>query len=250
MMCIAAVAWRRDLEYPLVVVANRDERHDRPTAPLARWADGSGIVAGRDLRSEGTWLGIGERTGRLALITNFRDPVRFNANAPSRGALVTQWLSGDWSRVEDKLGELARYNGFSLILTDGHDGWIIDNRTMEHPVAMQAGRTYGLSNGPLARPWPKVKRLLGDIDHVFDGNAGEDALFGPLARTGANIAADRADAPVFIVDPVYGTRCSTVVIVDADGRGTIAERRFDQSGTQIGSTRIDVSLNWPRSLNI
>lgn len=248
-MCIAAIAWRRANEYPLIVVANRDERHARPTAPLARWDDGSGIVAGRDLQSGGTWLGIGERTGRLALITNFRDPDRFDTNAPSRGALVTQWLSGDWSRLEDKLDDLARYNGFSLILIDGQDGWILDNRTMESPVAMQTGRTYGLSNGPLARPWPKVERLLGDIDHVFDGNhPGEDALFASLARTGANVAADRADAPAFIVDPVYGTRCSTVVVIDAGGRGTIAERRFDRTGAQIGRTRIDISLDWPPSL--
>lgn len=249
-MCTAAVAWRRDLEYPLVVVANRDERHDRPAAPLARWDDGSGIVAGRDLQSGGTWLGIGERTGRLALITNFRDPDHFDRNAPSRGALVTQWLSGDWSNLEAKRDDLARYNGFSLILIDGQVGWILDNRTMDHPVAMRAGRTYGLSNGPLARPWPKVERLLGDIEHVFDGNhPREDALFTPLARIGANVAADRADAPIFIVDPVYGTRCSTVIIIDAGGRGTMAERRFDRSGAQIGSTRIDVSMNWPRSLN-
>lgn len=248
-MCIAAVAWRRDNEYPLIVVANRDERHDRPAAPLARWSDGSGIVAGRDLQSGGTWLGVGERTGRLALITNFRDPERFAADAPSRGALVTQWLSGEWSRVEDRLGDLPHYNGFSLILTDGTDGWIIDNRTMPSPVTMSARRTYGLSNGPLSDPWPKVERLVGEIDRVIDsGQLGEDALFAPLALTGANVAADSADAPVFIVDPVYGTRCSTVVVIDAGGRGAIAERRFDRTGAQIGKTRIDISLNWPPSL--
>ncbi|AKM09675.1 NRDE family protein [Croceicoccus naphthovorans] len=241
-MCIAVCAWRCDPDYPLVVIANRDEFHDRPTAPLSRWNDGSGITAGRDLKSGGTWIGVSEQAGRLALITNFRDPTNFRADAPSRGALVTDWLTGDWHRVEDRWSSLADYNGFSLILIDGPHGWIVDNRTMAEPRAMDLGGYYGLSNAAFTDPWPKVDRLIDDMRGVLDfGPPNEDAFFAMLGKGGPRAEADSENAPVFIRDPLYGTRCSTVVAIGKDGTGTIAERRFNAEGFETGMTRIDLT---------
>ena len=243
-MCIAVVAWQSNPDHPIVVIANRDELHERPTAPLSLWEEGNGIIAGRDLQSGGTWLGVSENTGRLALVTNFRDPDGPHPDAPSRGALVTDWLSGSWSAIGDRKDDLSSYNGFSLILIDGDQGWILDNRTMTGPMAMTASGFYGLSNGPFAEPWPKVGRLVSEMEQVLAREeASEERLFGLLAQPGPLVPADGADAPVFIRNPVYGTRCSTVVRIDSDGAGEIAERRFDAKGTQCGETTIP--FRWP-----
>lgn len=241
-MCIAALAWRSRAQWPLVVIANRDEFHERPTAPLARWHDGSGIIAGRDLRSGGTWLGVSEQAGRLALITNYREPRRFRDDAPSRGALVTDWLTGAWHRVEDRLDTLRDYNGFSLMLVDGPQGWIVDNRTMVEPRPMIPG-FYGLSNSAFTDPWPKVDHLIGDVRGVLDDREPDEAaFFAMLAKGGPVVEASAEDAPVFIRDATYGTRCSTVVMLGSDGRGTIAERRFDGTGAMTGADQI--TLDW------
>jgi len=238
-MCIAVCAWHCDPDWPLVIIANRDEFHERPTHPLARWDDGSGIVAGRDLQSGGTWLGISEEAGRLALITNFREPGRFDPNAPSRGALVNDWLTGAWHGVDDRLPSLAAFNGFSLFLIDGDCGWILDNRTMDLARPMDSAGYYGLSNGAFADPWPKVDRLVDDMRGALDhGPPDEDAMFAMLAKGGPPSPADAETAPVFINNAAYGTRCSTVVMIGADGTGSIAERRFCPDGKAVGTTRI------------
>lgn len=241
-MCIAVLAWQSRTDWPLVVAANRDEFHDRPTAELHRWTDGTGVIAGRDLRSGGTWLGVSEQAGRLALITNFREPGEYRDDAPSRGGLVTDWLTGTWHKVEDRLDALRPYNGFSLMLVDGPHGWIVDNRTMTEPRAMIPG-FYGLSNGAFSDPWPKVDRLVEGVRGVLDHRPPDEAaFFDLLAQDGPAVEADAEGAPVFIHNPVYGTRCSTVVALGRDRRGTIAERRFGSDGKPQGTTRID--LNW------
>ncbi|RVQ68936.1 NRDE family protein [Croceicoccus ponticola] len=242
-MCIAVCGWRSAPDFPLVVIANRDEFHERPTAPLSRWSDGSGIVAGRDMRSGGTWLGVSEDAGRLALITNFREPGNHDPVAPSRGALVSDWLTGEWRRVEDRLDQLDRFNGFSLILIDRQKGWVVDNRSLAAPFGMPTGGFYGLSNSPFAAPWPKVDRLIGDMRGIMDiGPPDEDAFFAMLAKGGPAEEADAETAPIFIENPAYGTRCSTVITIGANGRGAIAERRFDSLGKVTGTTRIELSF--------
>ncbi len=102
---------------------------------------------------------------------------------------------------------------------------------------------YGLSNGAFSHPWPKVDRLVDGVRGVLDHRApDEDAFFAMLAKDGPAVEADAENAPVFIHNKVYGTRCSTVVALGHDGQGTIAERRFDPAGVATGTTRID--LNW------
>lgn len=235
-MCIAVLARGAHPDWPLVVVANRDEFHDRPTAPLARWTDGTGIIAGRDLQSGGSWLGISERTGRVALITNFRDPDGPRADAPSRGQLVTDWLTEDWSGVDDRADELESYNGFSLMLVDGPNASILDNRSLDRPVSIDAPGFYGLSNGPFTAPWPKTERLVEGMRNAIAHGADADTLFDLLAQRGPLVPGDSHGAPIFIDNETYGTRCSTVIAVDTQGQGTITERRFDRTTAAIGET--------------
>ena len=98
-MCLIAFAIHAHPRYPLIVAANRDEFYHRPTAPLAFWPDHPEILAGRDLEQSGTWLGV-TPTGRMAAITNFREPAAMDKRAPSRGLLVSDLLISDRSPAD------------------------------------------------------------------------------------------------------------------------------------------------------
>ena len=249
-MCVAALAWQAHPRWRLVAIGNRDEYHTRAAAPLARWDDGSGIVAGRDLVGGGTWLGV-NKAGRFALITNRRgfgdpDPAR-----RSRGELVSALLT-----TGDPPAPLEAYNPFNLLASSGDGLEYLTNRP--EPLRTSLGHgVYGLGNGALDEPWPKtlaLKQAVTDWLGVSDGDP--TALFAILASENrpalglpsyeaSDIAIEPRDTPPFIRGPLYGTRCSTVVTVDADGAGKIVERRFSASGEDIGQTRID--FVWPVS---
>ena len=248
-MCLIYVAWRRHPRYRLVVAANRDEYHARPAAPAHWWDDAPGVLAGRDLEAGGTWLGI-TRGGRFAAITNYRDSARL-AEAPSRGALVSAFLAGDGS-APDHLGRVAaqgrHYNGFSLLAMDGETLAFTSNR------ARGAGRldpgVYGLSNHLLDTPWPKVTEGKAELERLVaapevrvpdlfallagrgpEGSDGAEAL---CADTGSDSGRMEWRASRFILGGDYGTRTSTVVLLDADGAGVFVERSFDPRGVAVG----------------
>jgi uncharacterized protein with NRDE domain len=237
-MCVAAVAWNAHPRWRLVVAANRDEFHERPTAPLSLWDDGT--IAGRDLRAGGTWLGI-NAAGRFALVTNHRVEGYPKPDRLTRGGLVTGWLAGE------DLGDTAAMNPFNLICA-GPDGLRFRTNWPQSSEALPPG-VHGISNGPFDHPWPKAAQLCGALSHWLDGDAGLEPLFAALRDETAREPVDtrRTDpeprlSGVFIRDSVYGTRCSTVIAVDADGRGRIAERRFDSSGEVSGET--DIVFDW------
>lgn len=242
-MCIAAIAWNAHPRWKLVVAANRDEFHARPSAPLARWDDGSGTIAGRDLRSGGTWLAVSE-VGRLVLVTNFRVPGYPKPDRPSRGGLVTGLLGGASPSSE----ELAGYNPFNLFHADSEAAGIISNWPGERREALADG-VHGLSNGVHDRPWPKTRQMTGALAGWLAADADDFApLFAALRDEGpAHMPGEDRPEPaysgVFINDPVYGTRCSTVVAIDRDGAGTITERRFAQDGSDAGESRFPFA--WP-----
>lgn len=247
-MCVAALAWHAHPRWRLVAIGNRDEYHGRAAAPLARWADSSGIVAGRDLVGGGTWLGIGE-PGQFALITNRRgfgdpDPAR-----RSRGELVTALLTGD-----DPPAALDAYNPFNLLAAKADRLEYLTNRP--EPVRTSLGHgIYGLSNGALDEPWPKTLALKAaltdwlnldgdDIAPLFATLASEDRpALGLPPFEASDIPVEPADTPPFIRSPLYGTRCSTVVTVAANGEGKIVERRFSATGEGDGQAMIDFA--WP-----
>ncbi|MCH2240414.1 MAG: NRDE family protein [Aquabacterium sp.] len=233
-MCLAVLALDASRRFPLVIAANRDEFFDRTAARLAWWRPDPAapeMLGGRDLTAGGTWMGL-TLQGRLALVTNVRDPARQDPQAPSRGELVPMWLRGDqpldrfWPRIA-----MGGYNGFNLIAADFAAGtchWMSNTQTM--PCAVDRG-IHGLSNALLDTPWPKVQRLksrLGEALHAC-GSADElaDELFDALAdrepapdadlpRTGVSLDWERVLSPAFIRtdDGRYGTRCSTLVITE------------------------------------
>ena len=252
-MCLILIAYRRHPRYPLLVAANRDEFHDRPTAPLAFWDDLPQIIAGRDLKEGGTWMGI-DRTGRFAAITNYRDPSRASPNAPSRGHLVSNFLrSAEPARVYlDRLAPKARaYNGFNLVLGDAEGLFYYSNCDSGEFRALVPG-LYGLSNHLLDTPWPKLERgrraLRQLLDRQPDPTPDEllellaDRTLAPdsdLPRTGVPLEWERWLSPIFIDAPGYGTRSSTALRVDAGGRAWLVET------TWADGSRREVQLDGP-----
>jgi len=237
-VCLLVCAWQIVPGYPLLVLANRDEFHARPTAALASWSppEGSEILAGRDLEGGGTWLGVCGR--RFAALTNVREPgVSIPPGAPSRGELVPGFLGSDQEPLA-WLSNLAgeRYAGFNLLVSDGERLAWGSNRVPE-PRELQPG-FYGLSNAALDTPWPKLRRLRAQLDlalasplptggdpwgetSVVDGHARRllDLLHdearpadADLPQTGVGLEAERFLSTIFVSSPAYGTRSSTLVL--------------------------------------
>jgi uncharacterized protein with NRDE domain len=234
-MCVAALAWAIHPRWRLVAIANRDEFHERPAAPLGDWD--SGIIAGRDLQAGGTWLGL-TAAGRFALVTNFRAPGFPLPGMASRGGLVTGWLEGR------DFGDVAAMNPFHLIAADSTHALHLTN----HPNAAAsdlAPGIHGVSNGAFDQPWPKTRRLTDSLaDWLAAGDDDLAVLFAALGDERELPAEpdsegpDQPFSPVFIRNPVYGTRASTVVLVSHDGTGLIAERSFDADGRLAGEVTI------------
>jgi uncharacterized protein with NRDE domain len=246
-VCLIVLAIGQHRRYPLILAANRDEFHARPTANADWWADRKDVVGGRDLQAGGTWLAL-HRRGRFATVTNYRDVEPTSAKFRSRGHLVTEFLEGEDSSLDyvNKIdGE--RYAGFNLIVGDAARVAYVSNRGAG-PRELPAG-VYGLSNALLDGPWDKVERSKSGLRTLLASNninettmlrLLEDRAPGPIeeAESGPlDFPSMRAITAPFIVTPRYGTRCSTVVLVDNTGSWHMTERRFDAAGVAIGDSR-------------
>lgn len=243
-MCLAVVALDAHPDYALVVAANRDEWHERPTAPAAWWPEG--LLAGRDLAAGGTWLGVA-RDGRFAFLTNLRDPARHDPSAPSRGALVPSVIA-DPAPVADALARVragtSRHNGYNLVAGAPPDLASTSNRF--EGVRVLAPGVHGVSNGPIDDAWPKTRRMMDALaGWIAGGDRGIEPLFAALAdrtqapdsalpSTGVPLERERLLSAVFIRDVRYGTRCSTVLAIGRDGRATFVERSFAADGGVTG----------------
>lgn len=253
-MCLLVLAWRAHPRYRLVVAANRDEYHERPAAPLGSWTDLPGVVGGRDLLANGTWLAF-DRRRRCGMVTNFREFGRRRRSAPSRGGLIPAWLAGD-STPEGHLRSIETdalgYAGFNLLLADRRSLWYASNRADAFARELPPG-IYGLSNEFLDTPWPKVTRVKERFRAALESAAPGD----PRALAGTLLALldDRETAPPedlppsqlpedwarklsspFVLDPAYGTRSSTVLTISEDDALDVVERRFDAHGDVSGET--------------
>lgn len=237
-MCLIFIGLKNHPKYKLIVAANRDEFYDRRTAPATFWEDHPQILAGRDLEASGTWLGM-TKSGRLCMVTNFRDPKNLHAKAPSRGKLVTDFLtdthSGEkyFQKVEP---HAKKYNGFSLIAGTVDTLYYFSNYR-DGIVLLNSG-LFGLSNHLLETPWPKVEKgkreiqeLLRtpvvrheDLFHVLSDEAISDDH--RLPDTGVGLERERALSAAFIRSPGYGTRSSTVIMVDYNNHVSFHERTF------------------------
>jgi uncharacterized protein with NRDE domain len=270
-MCLAAVASGLNPRFPWVLASNRDEFFDRAAAPLGWWQPAAGdepILAGRDLSAGGTWMGL-RRNGLLALVTNVREPGRHLPEAPSRGELVPLWLRSPTVQAQPARLLAPARNGFNLLAADlaagGPGLWLSNRAALPRPLG--AG-VHGLSNAALDTPWPKVTQLTRQLqDAVVSAQSAAgvaDAAFAALAdrmlapddrlpQTGVPLDRERALSSLFIrITPagsphaVYGTRCSTVVVLEQQGTKRVVhvtERTMDDLGRVSGEVQESFDLS-------
>ena len=247
-MCLAVIALDAHPRFAVVIAANRDEYHRRPSQAARWWIDehGTELLAGRDLEQGGTWLGV-TRRGRWGFVTNVREAGHHDPNAPSRGALVPALLC-DPRPAFDAITSLVQgahtYNGFNLVGGEGLSAAFGSNRDASI-VALGRG-IHGVSNARLDTPWPKLSRAkAGVAAWAAAGSDQLEALWPVLAdrmlardedlpNTGIGRERERLLSSPFIVSDGYGTRCSTVLAISRDGEAQFIERSFDAAGAKTG----------------
>ena len=252
-MCLVACALNQHPKYPFILIANRDEFRARPSAPAHFWKENPNILAGIDLKMNGTWLGI-TRTGRVALITNYRDLNNLKPNAPSRGELVSNFLKSEVS-ADDYLASIAdptSYNGFNLLVGNRKGLSWFSNKT-EEKAKLDSG-IFGLSNALLNTPWPKVGALKKGLKALVNGKAIDpESLFKLLASstrpadtalpdTGVGLELERLLSSAFINSEQYGTVCSTIILIDKEDNVQFFERTFDGNGAVAGDVSFSFSV--------
>jgi uncharacterized protein with NRDE domain len=278
-MCLLVLAWRAHPRYRLVLAANRDEYHERLAEPLSKWSSPPGILAGRDVRAGGTWLGL-DPARRFGVVTNFRELQRPRRSAPSRGRLIPDYLA-EPQTPESYLARLETdaqgYSGFNLVVGDLEQLWYASNRMDRFAQALPPG-VHGLSNEFLDSPWPKLQRVRGEFEGWLasetaseptaptpaTSNHADSATASPIVARLFAMLADRTPAPEgspgtglppdwertlsspFVIHPTYGTRCSTVLLIEPSGATVMAERRFAANGEPSGDTEFRLNAGqWP-----
>jgi len=257
-MCLLVIAWRAHPRYQLIVAANRDEFHERPAASMAKWPEPNDILAGRDLRANGTWLGV-DRRRRFGVVTNFRDMQRPSPDAPTSGTLIPRYLEAQQdagSYLQALEPSAPSYSGFNLLLTDRESLWYGCNRSDIFSRALTPG-VYGLSNQFLDTPWPKLRTVRQRFESSLQTQSalepGAEALFAilndrrtvgsdaDLPQTGLSREWEQILSSPLVLNPDYGTRCSTVLLLEPSGRLFVAERRFDPQGVGIGQNQWELN---------
>ncbi len=236
-MCLIAFALNEHPKYPLIMVANRDEFYERPTTYADFWEDHPDVLAGRDLKGGGTWMGI-NRTGRIAAVTNYRDPKNISESAKTRGDLTKDYLTtGPTAQLylEQVAKDAALYNGFNLLLFEQNKGFYFSNYG-EQVQQLNKG-VYGLSNALLDTSWPKLEKLKSNFRQTLQSEFDVDTLLGLLTdsetanddvlpETGVPYEWEKAISAICIDTPTYGTCCSTVILVDNAGNMSFTEKSF------------------------
>jgi uncharacterized protein with NRDE domain len=251
-MCLLVIAWKVHPRYRLILAGNRDEFHDRPSTPLNWWQDDARILAPRDLKANGTWLGVA-RSGRFGVVTNFRDLQAPAEYSPSRGSLIPRFLTGATSPKEfldDLRGAAPRYSGFNLLVGGSRALYYFSNRGTPAPLSLKPG-IYGVANHLLDTPWPKLTITRARFtDLLKQPNVNAEALFNiltdrtpapdeQLPHTGLPLEWERTVSAPFVVNDRYGTRSSNVWLIERTGRTILHERRFDPNGIQSGASRFE-----------
>jgi len=237
-MCLIFISYKQNREYPLIVLSNRDEFFKRPTLAAHYWEENPQILAGKDLEGGGTWMGI-TKNGYMAMLTNYRDVPNLKPNAPTRGKLVSDYLQGEFNTKEYLLALSKsgyRYNGYNLIAGSFDDPWYYSN--YQKKVVRLGTGLYGLSNALLNSNWPKIEKgkeklipLLAqekiEKEKLFQlmTNA-EVAPDQQLPQTGLSKEKEKAISSMFINTDGYGTRCTTLIMVNKNGNVDFTERQY------------------------
>lgn len=239
-MCLILVSYKYHNDFPLVIASNRDEFHNRPTAPMA-WQENGDILCGIDLKEGGTWLGL-SKTGRFAALTNYRDPANIKANAPSRGHLVTRFLQGRdtpeaFVEALRKDAKTSPCNGYNLLF-----GWVdalYHYSNISDELTPLPPGVHAVSNALLNTPWPKTQKgrqrlaALDDPTHenlfkiLSDTHQPDDDT---LPDTGMGLEWERILSPLFIANPVYGTRSSCVITRGTSDEIKVSEKSYAGHG--------------------
>lgn len=262
-MCLLVFAINSHADYPFVFAGNRDEFHERASASANWWEDAPTVFGGRDLEAGGAWLGI-RRDGRFAVLTNFRDPDKRAAGAPSRGELVRDFLARDmpdddmhqWLREDG-----YRFAGFNIIYgnlaIDSTRLWYFSNATSKPGPHLIGDGIHGLSNHLLNTPWPKVRRSTGRLDRLLVGrNVKHDHLQALLADTAPADDEELPDTDIplewerllsapRIISPRYGTRASTSLLLHRSGELSVTETSLDAAGNTENTTSARFELSPP-----
>ncbi len=251
-MCLLAIAIKQHPYFDLILAANRDEFHARPTSIASFWSDRPNILGGRDLKQDGTWLAV-HRDGRFGALTNFRDPSRNKVNAPSRGELIVNFLEGSLS-ANEYLESLdpARYNDFNLIL--GDQDRILSFSSVTRQAALLQPGIYALSNHLLDTPWPKVSKARNSLQETIatsnklvfekvletlsDQTQPPDSL---LPSTGVGLDWERKLSSIFISGDVYGTRSSTLLTMSKGGRVQLIEQSYGPNAEMLSRVEHEFS---------
>jgi len=252
-MCLCLFAINESEEFPFILIANRDEYRKRPAAKAAFWEDEPTVLAGRDLEGMGTWLGT-NTAGKIAFLTNYRHPDFFGRKGPTRGKLVSNFLTSDVD-AESYLKVIESpeaYNGFNLVVGTAKELFYYSN--VENEVKAIRSGVHGLSNAFLDTSWPKVDDGKAKLKAAIDAGAIDtDNLFSilhdssfakeeDLPQTGVGPEFEKLLSAKFINTPDYGTVCSTVIKVDRNGTCFFSERTFDISGTQTEEVKHHLQL--------
>ncbi len=254
-MCLLFIAYKSHPRYPLILAANRDEFYERPTKAAAFWENRPDVLAGRDLKGGGTWLGI-TRGGRIAAITNFRDLEALKVDAPSRGHLVGDYLLGNVEPEEylrDLRDRAGAYSGFNIVVGKVDELYYFSN--MDGTILKIPEGSHGLSNHFLDTPWPKVelgKELMRPVlskeeepsfeaifDVLADRSQPDDSI---LPDTGIGLEWERILSPIFVETKGYGTRSSTIIMVKRGGGATFIERVFNGKTGRCEEKRFDFDV--------
>lgn len=251
-MCLILFAWNAHPDHRLIVAANRDEYRRRRTYALSRWKD-LPIIAGRDARAGGTWMGVSaEVPGRVAMVTNVRVGPPQRVGVRSRGQLPVDYLTSveaPKAFAERVVDEAADYDPVNLLVGDTDDLYWVTNRPQPHAERVSDG-VHGVSNGSLDNDWPKVVDGVAALRDLIAADASDEDYFAMLADhdrapaerlpdTGVGADLESALSAKFIDIPGYGTRASTILRIGHDGHGEIVERRYGWRGKQRGTSRIE-----------
>ena len=246
-MCLITFSYKAHPNFKLIVAANRDEFYKRPTRAAQFWEEEQlpNILAGKDLKANGTWMGV-SKSGKWGALTNYRDPSNIKENAPTRGDLVLDFLKSNDSEpiYLQKVQETAQdYNGFNLLIGSKDSLYHFSNEN--NLITEVKPGIHGVSNALLDTNWPKLDRAKKELKEVTSkASFSKEDLFSilknsetapddKLPSTGIPYEWEKAVSSIFIKTENYGTLCSTLLLVDYDGNAEFTERRYDSSTSEI-----------------